>query len=114
MARERAGRDASIRYGRELIPGHDRRHKTRPSARCSTKQPTARARRAVGVRADESASRRQLYTRGGRRGRRDGIINRGDGTVAYGPIRNWTTTEVWAHIARQQFRSTRSTPSSAR
>ncbi|RYD13987.1 MAG: phosphoadenosine phosphosulfate reductase [Lysobacteraceae bacterium] len=53
-----------------------------------------------GVRADESATRRMLYTRGGRR---DGIISRGDGTVAYGPIWNWTTEDVWAHIARNQL-----------
>ncbi len=53
-----------------------------------------------GVRADESAARRMLYTPGGRR---DGIIARGDGTTAYGPIWNWTTTDVWAHIARHQL-----------
>jgi phosphoadenosine phosphosulfate reductase len=38
-----------------------------------------------GVRADESAARRHLYTRGGRRG---GIIARAGGTIAYGPIWN--------------------------
>ncbi|MFD7011186.1 phosphoadenosine phosphosulfate reductase family protein [Rhodococcus jostii] len=53
-----------------------------------------------GVRADESAARRLLYTRGGRR---DGIIARGDGTIAYGPIWNWTTADVWAHIARHRL-----------
>ncbi|MCZ4590313.1 phosphoadenosine phosphosulfate reductase family protein [Rhodococcus opacus] len=53
-----------------------------------------------GVRADESAARRHLYTRGGRR---DGTITRADGTVAYGPIWNWTTDDVWAHIARHQL-----------
>ncbi|BAH56061.1 hypothetical protein ROP_pROB01-05620 (plasmid) [Rhodococcus opacus B4] len=53
-----------------------------------------------GVRADESAARRHLYTRGGRR---DGVITRADGTTAYGPIWNWTTTDVWAHIARHRL-----------
>ncbi|WP_213578549.1 phosphoadenosine phosphosulfate reductase family protein [Rhodococcus sp. USK13] len=53
-----------------------------------------------GVRADESAGRRHLYTRGGRR---DGIITRTDGTIAYGPIWNWTTQDVWAHISRNQL-----------
>ncbi|MDJ0420783.1 phosphoadenosine phosphosulfate reductase domain-containing protein [Rhodococcus opacus] len=53
-----------------------------------------------GVRADESAARRHLYTRDGRR---DGIISRADGTTAYGPIWNWTTTDVWAHIARHRL-----------
>ena len=52
-----------------------------------------------GVRADESTARRHLYTRGGRR---DGIITRADGTIAYGPIWNWTT-DVWAHIARHRL-----------
>ena len=50
-----------------------------------------------GVRADESAARRHLYIRSGRR---DGIITRADGTIAYGPIWDWTTDDVWAHIAR--------------
>ena len=53
-----------------------------------------------GVRADESAVRRMLYTRGGRR---DGIIARGDGTVVYGPIWDWTTEDVWSHIARHRL-----------
>ncbi|KXX54563.1 phosphoadenosine phosphosulfate reductase [Rhodococcus sp. LB1] len=53
-----------------------------------------------GVRADESTARRHLYTRGGRR---DGTITRADGTTAYGPIWNWTTTAVWAHIARHRL-----------
>ncbi|NDV09692.1 phosphoadenosine phosphosulfate reductase family protein [Rhodococcus sp. IEGM 248] len=53
-----------------------------------------------GVRADESAARRMLYIRGGRR---DGIVARADGTVAYGPIWNWTTDDVWAHIARHRL-----------
>ncbi|MDF3313064.1 phosphoadenosine phosphosulfate reductase family protein [Rhodococcus sp. T2V] len=53
-----------------------------------------------GVRADESAARRHLYTRDGRR---DGTIARADGTIAYGPIWNWTTDDVWAHIARHRL-----------
>lgn len=53
-----------------------------------------------GVRADESTARRMLYTRGGLRG---GVITRADGTTAYGPIWNWATTDVWAHIARHRL-----------
>ncbi|MGV9867242.1 phosphoadenosine phosphosulfate reductase domain-containing protein [Rhodococcus koreensis] len=53
-----------------------------------------------GVRADESTARRHLYTRGGRR---EGTITRTDGTIAYGPIWDWTTDDVWAHIARHQL-----------
>ncbi|MFF0818620.1 phosphoadenosine phosphosulfate reductase family protein [Rhodococcus sp. NPDC003318] len=53
-----------------------------------------------GVRADESRGRRALYTRGGRR---NGIIERADGTVAYGPIWNWSHHDVWAHITRDQL-----------
>lgn len=51
-----------------------------------------------GVRADESAGRRAMYTRGGRR---DGVIERADGTVAYGPIWDWTTRDVWSYIGRR-------------
>ncbi|MFF2027144.1 phosphoadenosine phosphosulfate reductase family protein [Streptomyces sp. NPDC058171] len=50
--------------------------------------------------ADESAARRHLYTRGGRR---DGTITRTDETTAYGPIWNWTTDDVWAYIARNRL-----------
>ncbi|MCS4255970.1 phosphoadenosine phosphosulfate reductase [Rhodococcus erythropolis] len=53
-----------------------------------------------GVRADESAGRRAMYTRGGRR---DGIVERIDATVAYGPIWNWSTAEVWSHIRRHDL-----------
>ncbi|MDV7246386.1 MULTISPECIES: phosphoadenosine phosphosulfate reductase family protein [Rhodococcus] len=53
-----------------------------------------------GVRADESAARRMLYTRDGLR---NGTITRTDGTTAYGPIWNWATTDVWSHIARHQL-----------
>ena len=41
-----------------------------------------------------------LNTRGGRR---DGIIARADGTAAYRPIWDWTTTDVWAYIARHRL-----------
>nr|WP_143051540.1 phosphoadenosine phosphosulfate reductase family protein [Rhodococcus koreensis] len=69
-------------------------------------EPARRAHRLLGpgelwgVRADESPARRHLYTRGGRR---DGTITRTDGTSAYGPIWNWTTSDVWAHIARHRL-----------
>lgn len=69
-------------------------------------EPARRAHRLLGpgelwgVRADESAARRLLYTR---KGLRDGVIVRADGTTAYGPIWNWATTDVWAHIARHRL-----------
>lgn len=53
-----------------------------------------------GVRADESAGRRALY---GRSENVDGVITRLDGTVAYGPIWNWSTTDVWAYIHRHDL-----------
>jgi phosphoadenosine phosphosulfate reductase len=52
-----------------------------------------------GVRADESAGRRTLYRAHGR----DGVIERSDGTVAYGPIWNWSTTEVWSHTHQHRL-----------
>lgn len=52
-----------------------------------------------GVRADESAGRRRLYRVHGR----DGVIERDDGTVAYGPIWNWSTAEVWSHTHRHRL-----------
>ena len=52
-----------------------------------------------GVRADESAGRRTLYTTTGR----DGVITRRDGTVAYGPIWNWSSIDVWSHIRRYRL-----------
>lgn len=53
-----------------------------------------------GVRADESRGRRMAYTRSGRR---DGVITRGDGTTAFGPIWDWSTDEVWAYIGREKL-----------
>lgn len=53
-----------------------------------------------GVRADESAGRRAMYTRGDRR---DGTVERADGTVAYGPIWNWSTADVWSYIQRNNL-----------
>ncbi|WP_458682612.1 phosphoadenosine phosphosulfate reductase domain-containing protein [Prescottella equi] len=53
-----------------------------------------------GVRADESRGRRALYTRGGRR---DGVVERVDGTVAFGPIWDWSSSEVWSYIAREKL-----------
>lgn len=32
-----------------------------------------------------------------------GIIRRVDGTVAYGPIWDWKTTDVWSYLARQRL-----------
>ncbi len=34
-----------------------------------------------------------------------GVIRRVDGTVAYGPIWNWKTHEVWSYLARHQIPS---------
>lgn len=77
-----------------------------------------------GVRAKESRGRAALYatalraeiahscdhccdqadtpTREQRR-RHGGVVRRTDGTTAYGPIWDWTTTDVWAYIARHQL-----------
>lgn len=75
-----------------------------------------------GVRAAEAAGRRQLYATQLRlelarachgccrpsptgvptreqRGRHGGVITRRDGTTAYGPIWDWSTEQVWQHIA---------------
>ena len=70
-----------------------------------------------GVRSDESGGRAALYSRalrgtaaGGcrgccadtraRRARHGGVVTRRDGTVAYGPIWDWTTSEVWNYLHR--------------
>lgn len=70
-----------------------------------------------GVRGDESAGRAALYSRAlrtavardckgcctdgrARRARHGGVVERQDGTVAYGPIWDWTTGEVWNHLCR--------------
>jgi phosphoadenosine phosphosulfate reductase len=91
-----------------LGPHRPHRHRGRGGgpARGADHPPARRAHQLLGpgelwgVRADESAARRHLYTRGGRR---DGLIARADGTIAYGPIWNWTTDDVWAHITRHQL-----------
>lgn len=71
-----------------------------------------------GVRAGESAGRRFAYGRAlaesscdcatlcarpQQRARHGGVIARGDGTMVYGPIWDWHTREVWAHIGRAQL-----------
>lgn len=83
-----------------------------------------------GVRADESRGRRMLYTRRADRSttralvdenrRREGrvvsavhgarndiagggVIERKDGTIVFGPIWDWSTEQVWAHIAREHL-----------
>lgn len=79
-----------------------------------------------GVRGDESAGRRRAYavalrdeitrncnnccppTPNGRHSaaqyrKHGGLIRRRDGTVAYGPIWNWTTRDVWAYIGRHRL-----------
>lgn len=66
-----------------------------------------------GVRAAESKGRRALYasalkaesTRSGTRTAGDragtgGLVRRGDGTVAFGPIWDWSTADVWAYLAQ--------------
>ena len=37
------------------------------------------------------------------RARHGGIIRRGDGTTAYGPIWEWTTDQVWEYLAAQHI-----------
>jgi phosphoadenosine phosphosulfate reductase len=77
-----------------------------------------------GVRASEAHGRRMLYASALRaeiahnchdccppaerptrtqRARHGGVVRRTDTTVAYGPVWDWTTDEVWAHIARHQL-----------
>lgn len=75
-----------------------------------------------GVRAQESRGRAALYSRAlraeitarcgpvccpdvpsARRSRHGGVIRRADGTVAYGPIWDWTADDVWAYIARHRL-----------
>lgn len=75
-----------------------------------------------GVRAAESNGRAALYatavraetaracpgprccaTRRDQRRSHGGVIRRLDGTVAYGPIWDWTDTDVWAHIHRHRI-----------
>ncbi len=78
-----------------------------------------------GVRAAESRGRAALYGRalreetsrscagccppgpgpGGRqrRARHGGVIRRGDGTVAYGPVWDWPDDEIWAYIRRHRL-----------
>jgi phosphoadenosine phosphosulfate reductase len=77
-----------------------------------------------GVRAEESRGRAALYATalrreinlccrgccdqelnlaGAQRRRHGGIIRRRDGTVAFGPIWDWKTADVWAYIARHRL-----------
>lgn len=77
-----------------------------------------------GVRAAESRGRRLLYATAlhaeiahsctgccpaadrptpRQRAHHGGVVRRKDTTVAYGPVWDWSTTDVWAHIARHQL-----------
>ncbi len=72
-----------------------------------------------GVRAEESRGRAAAYANALRgqtchctpacssttqlRARHGGRIARVDTTVAYGPVWDWKTTEIWGHIARHQL-----------
>lgn len=72
-----------------------------------------------GVRAAESGGRAVAYTRALRqerarvdcrcldpaaaRRRHGGVIRRVDGTVAFGPVWDWSTAEVWGHIGRHRL-----------
>lgn len=69
-----------------------------------------------GVRAAESTGRHAAYytalataattcscTPAQHKLRCGGIIARSNGTVAYGPVWDWSDTDVWAHIARHQL-----------
>lgn len=70
-----------------------------------------------GLRAEESAGRRAALTTALRRAgtctccatpgalhtTHGGVITRNDGTVAYSPVWNWTTREIWGHITRRRL-----------
>ena len=72
-----------------------------------------------GVRAEESRGRAATYANARRAhpcncdsactsttehpSRHGGQIDRDDGTVAYGPVWDWKTPEIWGHIARHQL-----------
>lgn len=64
-----------------------------------------------GVRAAESRPRRTAYlaalakvqcpthiTDGERRKHHGGVIEKADGTVAYGPVWDWSTEQIWGHL----------------
>jgi phosphoadenosine phosphosulfate reductase len=88
--------------------------------------PAARAHRVHGpgevwgVRAAESRGRAALYARAlraqagracvgccattaERRRRHGGIISRADGTVAFGPVWNWTAEDIWSYISHHRL-----------
>lgn len=94
---------------------------TEPAARAHAKHGAGEI---WGVRAQESRGRAALYTnalrtetaRGctsccagdsnptaTRRNRHGGLVRRVDGSVAFGPIWDWKTHEVWAYLARHQL-----------
>ncbi|MDN5797469.1 MAG: phosphoadenosine phosphosulfate reductase family protein [Intrasporangium sp.] len=73
-----------------------------------------------GVRAEESRGRAAAYanalratpcdcspthctTRRDQRSRHGGLIQRVDGTTAYGPVWDWKTPEIWGHVARHNI-----------
>lgn len=69
-----------------------------------------------GVRAEESKGRRMAYAvalnrrpcdccanHAARQRRHGGLIHRKDGTVAFGPVWDWTDSEIWGHIGRHQL-----------
>lgn len=71
-----------------------------------------------GVRAQESRGRAAAYANALRaavcacstscigrdqRARHGGLISRIDGTVAYGPVWDWHTDEIWGHISRRNL-----------
>jgi phosphoadenosine phosphosulfate reductase len=108
---------------------HRPQPETRPDLReILIAEPSRRAHQAHGpgelwgVRAQESRGRAALYARAlraetaarcspaccpdqvrVRRAQHGGVIRRADGTVAYGPVWNWTTDDIWAYIARRRL-----------
>lgn len=87
-------------------------------------EPAAAAHRAHGpgelwgVRAEESRGRAAAYANAlraatcictpscsaqQRRAHHGGLISRVDGTVAYGPVWDWHTDEIWGHISRHRL-----------
>lgn len=71
-----------------------------------------------GVRAEESRGRGVMYRQAAKkdgcdcrptcdaqqmRAQHGGVVDRQDGTVAYGPVWDWSTDEIWQHIARRRL-----------
>lgn len=91
--------------GRVLIDGPARRAHRRhgPGELWGVRAAEARGRRSayeVGLRAEmRSCDGGVCCTPGRRRAAHGGVLRRADGTVAFGPIWDWTDRDVWAYLA---------------